>query len=456
MDLSRRWFVYKLGPGLSGVCLLMLLVTAMSAAAQAAVIRCESATGAAGTVVQVPIFMDLAAGEESNKFQLILQVSPADDSPVLTADLAYQNLLSPAAGKVGPTAMATFEAPDTSILDVAWRASNSMFDMIVGPTTVTLGKCLITIPNSAEAGDSYAVHLVPYDEATKLGTVAKIATSGPIPTTPGPDVNAYVPGGATYTLNVTVTPSGAGAVAGGGSYPSGVVATVTAIPHDGWEFLSWTGDASGSENPLTITIDGNKSISAKFVEPVSFTDVPEGYWARTAIAACVETGIVAGYPDGLYRPTREVDRGSMAVYIARALSGGDAYVPSGPAEATFPDVAPDHWTFKYVEYASSRAIVGGYGDGSYQPTWSVSRAQMSVFIARSIVDPTGEEGLADYTPPEETTFTDVPDSFWCFNHLEYLVEQGIVSGYPDGTYKPSATVTRDQMAVYIARAFGLM
>jgi hypothetical protein len=81
---------------------------------------------------------------------------------------------------------------------------------------------------------------------------------------------------------------------------------------------------------------------------------------------------------------------------------------------------------------------------------------MAVFIARSIVTPTGEAGLVDYEPPEDPTFPDVPSDHWSYVHVEYLAEDGTVAGYPDGLYRPAVTVTRDQMAVYVARAFGLM
>ncbi|NIM50152.1 MAG: hypothetical protein GTO22_13030, partial [Gemmatimonadales bacterium] len=49
---------------------------------------------------------------------------------------------------------------------------------------------------------------------------------------------------------------------------------------------------------------------------------------------------------GQYRPDLEVDRGSMAVYVARAVAGSDENVPDGPGEATFPDVDADHWAYR--------------------------------------------------------------------------------------------------------------
>jgi len=72
------------------------------------------------------------------------------------------------------------------------------------------------------------------------------------------------------------------------------------------------------------------------------------------------------------------------------------------------------------------------------------------------VTPTGEAGLADYEPPTAATFLDVAPDFWSYKHIEYLAQEGVVGGYPDGYYRPTWSVTRDQMAVYIARALGLI
>ena len=44
---------------------------------------------------------------------------------------------------------------------------------------------------------------------------------------------------------------------------------------------------------------------------------------------------------------------------------------------------------------------------------------------------------------------------WCHKHVEFLAGRGVVTGYLDGLYHPESAVTRDQMAVYIARAFEL-
>jgi hypothetical protein len=82
-----------------------------------------------------------------------------------------------------------------------------------------------------------------------------------------------------------------------------------------------------------------------------------------------------------------------------------------------------------------------------------------VFIARSMANPPGDVGLAGYVPPGTATFSDVTasnDWSWALKYVEYIASQQVSGGYPDGLYHPERTVTRDQMAVYISRAFHLM
>jgi len=184
-----------------------------------------------------------------------------------------------------------------------------------------------------------------------------------------------------------------------------------------------------------------------------FPDVSPNSWAFWEIRDVLRAGIVQGYPDGTYQPENEVTRDQMAVYVARALAGGDDSVPTCPAVATFDDVATDHWASKYIEYAVSQNVVQGYLDGTYQPDATVDRGQMAVFVARAMVAPGGDAAVPDPIPP--ATFPDVPSDFWAYRQVEYCVSQGVVKGYDDGTYRPADRVTRDQMAVYVARAFEL-
>jgi hypothetical protein len=186
-----------------------------------------------------------------------------------------------------------------------------------------------------------------------------------------------------------------------------------------------------------------------------FPDMQRGNWAFDDVVACVDAGIVSGYPDGTYKPTNPVTRDQLAVYVSRALAGGDANVPTGPATAAFSDVPADYWAFRYIEYAFSQKVVEGYSDGTYKPAIAVDRAQMAVFVARAIATPSDRPDLVSYTPLATATFPDVPTSHWAYKFVEACKATEVVQGYPDGTYKPDEVVTRDQMAVYVQRAFQL-
>ena len=124
-------------------------------------------------------------------------------------------------------------------------------------------------------------------------------------------------------------------------------------------------------------------------------------------------------------------------------------------QGTFDDVPTDHWAFKYVEYCYANDVVQGYDATTYAPDEIVDRAQMAVFVTRAVAG--GETEVPDpYTCSQTLTqFTDMTSDFWACRYVKYCRDHDIVQGFPDGTYQPGVTVTRDQMAVYVQRAFEL-
>ena len=195
-------------------------------------------------------------------------------------------------------------------------------------------------------------------------------------------------------------------------------------------------------------------------ETVEFDDLPTWNWSWEYVQGVVAAGIAQGYDDGYYRPETVVTRDQMAVYVARGLCGGDEYVPTGPATASFEDVpntgygdggTDPHWAFKYVEYAVEAGVVAGYDDGYYRPDFAVTRGQMAAFMARAMCG--GEE----YVPlaTGDPSFPDVGLDSWCYDYVEYIAGEGVTQGYADGLYYPDVECSRDQMAVYICRAFDL-
>jgi len=233
--------------------------------------------------------------------------------------------------------------------------------------------------------------------------------------------------------------------------------------------MSIFSDEGGGSWQATLALgpgmEGNRQLRAIGLDPYEnrseasqpitlrfFSDVPQDHWAYLDIYKTAKTGIVQGYPEGDYKPDLAVTRDQMAVYICRAMAGGDVDVPTGPATAAFDDVPTDHWAYRYVEYAVSHDVVAGYDDGLYHPSEAVDRGQMAVFVARA----KGWVSIDDDLTTAPELFPDVPAGFWAGTAIQACVDNGVVHGYDDGYYRPDVIVTRDQMAVYVARAFELL
>jgi hypothetical protein len=236
------------------------------------------------------------------------------------------------------------------------------------------------------------------------------------------------------------------------------------------QFISPAGTLIGSEIPIStdsgneiggvVGFDGGKHfvIVNTGVAPERevfrkfFSDVPEGYWAKEYINAIYSYGITTGYAqddpntpenERRYGPEDPVSREQMAVFIIRALYGETfSYTPT----PYFTDVPASHWAFKYIQKLKELGITTGCGSGQYCPEETVTRDQMAAFLVRARA---GE----DFTCSSEPYFSDVPSSHWAFDYIQKLKELGITTGYGDGSYGPGDSVTRDQMAAFLWRAF---
>ncbi|MFB3879807.1 MAG: PKD domain-containing protein [Armatimonadota bacterium] len=120
------------------------------------------------------------------------------------------------------------------------------------------------------------------------------------------------------------------------------------------------------------------------VGPPSFPDVQPDFWAFDYIEYAVAHDVVQGFEDGNYYPDIELNRGAMAVFIARAVAGDDASVPAHVGPPTFTDVPPDFWSYRHVEYCVAQGIVSGFGGGIYNPDLLVNRGAMAVYIAHAL------------------------------------------------------------------------
>lgn len=98
-----------------------------------------------------------------------------------------------------------------------------------------------------------------------------------------------------------------------------------------------------------------------------------------------------------------------------------------------------------VKVLTELGVVSGYPDGTYKPGNIVTRAEMAVIVVRAL-------GLADYATGT-SSFSDM-GGHWSNPYVAYATSLGIISGYPDGTFRPDKTVSYDEAATMLVAALG--
>ena len=180
----------------------------------------------------------------------------------------------------------------------------------------------------------------------------------------------------------------------------------------------------------------------------TFTDVSSSYWAYQWVEALNDSGITGGCGSGTYCPDNSVTRAEMAIFLLKGRHGS-SYSPPAPSGTVFGDVPSNYWAARWIEQLSAEGITGGCGSNNYCPEGTVTRAQMAVFLLKA------KHGSSYSPPPATGVFTDVPTNYWAAAWIERLAAEGITSGCSSGKYCPENSITRAEMAVFLARTFSL-
>lgn len=105
-----------------------------------------------------------------------------------------------------------------------------------------------------------------------------------------------------------------------------------------------------------------------------------------------------------------------------------------------------HWSAPFVEALADRSLIKGFIDGTFRPDSQVTRAQFAALVAATFPD-------VDTIRPGQR-FPDVPSGFWAAAAIRQVQSQGFISGFPDGSFRPNAPMTRVQAIVALIN--GLM
>ncbi|WP_261303807.1 S-layer homology domain-containing protein [Paenibacillus andongensis] len=178
-----------------------------------------------------------------------------------------------------------------------------------------------------------------------------------------------------------------------------------------------------------------------------FADMQK-HWAQANVIAAANRGWMLGIASDRFAPDAALTRAEAATIIVRVLGlKGEA----AAIDASFSDVPATHWAWQDIRLAKMSGLIQGISSERFAPDQIMTREQMSVLLSRALKLTSQAGGGA-----AAKGFTDVPAGSWSAEAIAAMSSNGLVDGYADGTFRPSASLTRGEMAALLSRAQPLL
>ena len=322
--------------------------------------------------------------------------------------------------------------------------ANESLDIPNGASlTIPEGTTLTNNGRIQNDGDLQVKGEITGNAVTGSGT---IQGSGQWPGKPEP-----VPIPPTYAVTTPETPGGTVTVSPSRA-SSGRTVTITATPDLGFALESLTVlDSRGNEIALTDKGDGKYTftmpasrvtVEASFTPaPLPFEDVAPGAWYESAVRYAYFHNIMEGMSKTEFAPATALTR-AMAVQILYNLEG-QPDLSSENLGYPYEDVDAQAWYGDAVYWARITGVATGYGDGTFQPTDSITRqefAQMLYNYAKYKGYDLSAEGDLSQFPDSES----VAD--WAETAMSWANGNQLINGHDDGTIDAAGIGTRAQAA----------
>lgn len=225
----------------------------------------------------------------------------------------------------------------------------------------------------------------------------------------------------------------------GSELKDGAKATLYAV----WRERDVTLNYASSDESLGTVTAGSETIRAVNGKPTGSTAQPksgarfDGWYSADGTLLSTKLTFVPTKEDGT------VWQGTT--YYAHFSAKRSPSTPSTPAkpDETKPTLAPIP---EMLNGEDHYAYLLGYEDGTVRPNGSISRAEVATVLFRLLKDDVRTQNLT-----KDNAYSDVPDTAWYSTAVSTLSKMGVISGYPDGTFRPNAPITRAEFAAMIAR-----
>lgn len=211
---------------------------------------------------------------------------------------------------------------------------------------------------------------------------------------------------------------------------SGTKVTLDKTPtRESYTFTGWYADKALTQKITSVTMNSDKTVYAGW----EATGVPDKLNGDDHFA------YVIGYPDGKVHPEGNISRAETATIFFRLLKS-DIRDGNLTADNEFSDVSDGQWHNKAISTMAKLGIVKGRRADRFDPDASITRAEFAAICARFNTKPV----------ENSSSFSDI-SGHWAENEIERAAAFGWISGYPDGTFRPDARITRAEAMTMINR-----
>lgn len=252
-------------------------------------------------------------------------------------------------------------------------------------------------------------------------------------------------------------------VTGAGSYAEGTVVTIDAGQRPGYRFTGWQSDdpelrlADAAQSTTSFTMPGHDvTLTATWQKkptppPVDPRDDGKPHDLNTEDHFSYVVGYPVDHRTGLatddvdlwpVRPEAGITRAEVATIFYRLLKE-DVRDRVTSDVNDFSDVASGDWFNVTVSSLAQMGVIAGYEDGSFRPNAPITRAEFAAIATRFFAERgvTYNEGL----------FADITGDEWFADVVAAAADRGLLGGYPDGTVRPNATITRAESCAVVNR-----
>ena len=176
-----------------------------------------------------------------------------------------------------------------------------------------------------------------------------------------------------------------------------------------------------------------------------FPDVPDGYWASCEIDKLATNDVVVGYPDRLFKPSRNISRAEFATMLVK---GFDKDMYSCAPEKLFSDVPANHWANSAITVAVHNDLLKGYPNGKFMPNHNVTRVEALCALSKGIKCAEMDKCKAQEILSKYCDGNTVPE--WAIIPIAKALEKGALNNSPSpNTIAPFKDASRADIAAML-------